>query len=125
MDVGAENTVETPGREPLCTVKELLVFRVICIVYGSIIFSSDPEWVAWAAPMAFGGALYTADPPPASVHLASPQDVFPVAFFFGVLSLFALALVPLVVSRHHWPSRFKINPASTALFATICAVMRL
>jgi len=97
-----------PKKEPLCTVKELLVFGLICVVYSSVLFSLDPEWVAWAAPLAFGGALYAGDPPPASVYLAPPQGVFPMAFLFGVLSLLALALIPLVVSKHrNWPSRSK------------------
>ena len=68
-----------PGKEPLCTVKELLVFGVICVVYSSILFSLDPEWVGWAAPLVFGGAFYAADPPPASAHLSSPRHVFPAA----------------------------------------------
>lgn len=35
--------MENPEKEPLCTVKELLVFAVICAVYSSILFSMDPE----------------------------------------------------------------------------------
>ena len=32
------------------------MFGVICVVYSSILFSRDPEWVGWAAPLVFGGA---------------------------------------------------------------------
>ena len=88
-----------PEKEPLCTDKELLVFGVICIVYSSIIFSLDPEWVGWAAPLVFGGSLYAADPPPASAHLASTPHVFLMAYLYGVLSLFGIVLLTLVRSR--------------------------
>ena len=57
---------------------------MICIIYSSILFSLDPEWVGWAAPLAFGGALYAAGPPPASAHLGSPGDVFPMAYLCDV-----------------------------------------
>ncbi|MFZ0796480.1 MAG: hypothetical protein WCA13_10500 [Terriglobales bacterium] len=103
-----------PEREPLCTVKELLVFGVICIVYGSILFSLDPEWVGWAAPLAFGGAFYAADPPPASAHLGSPSDVFPMAYLCDVLSLFGIVLLTLVRDRRHisWLWWFKAKSES-------------
>jgi len=90
-----------PEKEPLCTVKELLVFAVICIVYSSILFSMDSEWVAWAAPLAFGGALYAADPPPASAHLGSPGNVLLAAYLCDVLSLFGIVLLTLVWDRRH------------------------
>jgi hypothetical protein len=85
--------VGNPEKEPLCTVKELLVFGVICVVYSSVLFSVDPEWVAWAAPLVFGGALCATDPPPASAHLGSPHDVFPVAYLYNVLALLCLVLL--------------------------------
>jgi hypothetical protein len=93
--------VGNPEKEPLCTVKELLVFGVICIVYSLILFSLDPEWVGWAAPLVFGGALYSADPPPASAHLGSPHDVFPMAYMYGFLSLFGIELLNMVKDRRH------------------------
>jgi hypothetical protein len=98
-----------PAKEPLCTVKELLVFGVFCVVYSSILFSLDPEWVGWAAPLVFGGALYAADPPPASAHLGSPGDVFPMAYLCGVLSLFGIVLLTLVRDRRQpsWLLWFK------------------
>jgi hypothetical protein len=88
-----------PEKDPLCTVKELLVFGVICIIYSSILFSLDPEWVGWAAPLVFGGALYAADPPPVSAHLGSTPHVFLMAYLYGVLSLFGIVLLTLVRSR--------------------------
>jgi hypothetical protein len=102
-----------PAKEPLCTVKELLVFALICVLYCSIIFSLDPEWVAWAAPLVFGGGLYAADPPPASAHLGSPHDVFPIAYLCDALCLLGLVLLPMVSDkrRFSWPW-FKATPES-------------
>ncbi len=98
-----------PEKAPLCTVKELLAFGLMCVVYASIIFSLDPEWVAWAAPLAFGGALSAADPPPASIHLGAPPHTLTMAFLCSLLSLFALALLTLVRDGQHlnWLSRAK------------------
>jgi len=93
--------VGNPEKEPLCTLKELLVFGVICVVYCSILFSLDPEWVAWAAPLAFGGSLYAADPPPASLHLTSPQHALVLGYLYAVLSLLALVLLGLVRDNRH------------------------
>jgi len=106
-----------PEKEALCTVKGLLVFAVICIVYSSILFSLDPEWVAWAAPLAFGGALYTADPPPASAHLASPGNVFPAAYLCDVVSLFGIVLLTLVPDSRHlsWMRWFRAQSASRSI----------
>jgi hypothetical protein len=106
-----------PEKEPLCTVKELLVFGVICVVYSSILFSLDPEWVGWAAPLVFGGALYAADPPPASAHLSSPQHVFPAAYLCYVLSLFGIVLLTLVRDRRHlsWLWWFKAKSESGSI----------
>ncbi|MGA7646090.1 MAG: hypothetical protein WCF61_13765 [Terriglobales bacterium] len=88
-----------PEKEPLCTVKELLAFGVICVVYCSIFFSMDPDWVAWAAPLVFGGSLYAADPPPASAHLDLPLHVFPTAYLFYVLSLLCIVLLTSIRDR--------------------------
>jgi hypothetical protein len=96
-------------KEPLCTVNELLGFGLLCLVYGAILFSMDPEWVAWAAPLAFGGALYASEPPPASAHLGSPQGVIVAAYLYGVLSLLAIALLPLALAKRRstWLSWLK------------------
>lgn len=88
-------------KDPLFTVKGTLLFAVFGVVYSSILFSLDPEWVAWAAPLAFGGSLYASDPPPASAHLALSRDVFPTAYLYGCLALFAITLLDLVQSRQH------------------------
>ena len=88
--------VKKPTAEPLCTRKELLVFGVFCVVYSAIIFSLDPEWVAWAAPLAFGGALYAQGPVPASVHFGSPAQAFQVAYLFDVINLLGIALLGVV-----------------------------
>jgi hypothetical protein len=90
-----------PEKDPPCTVKGLLAFGVICVVYSSILFSMDPEWVAWAAPLVFGGSLYAADPPPASAHFDLPQHVFPTAYLFYVLSLLCLVLLTSIRDRRN------------------------
>jgi hypothetical protein len=104
-----------PEKDPLCTVNELLVFAVFCVVYSSILFSLDPEWVGWAAPLVFGGALYTADPPPASAHLDSPQHVFPTAYLCYATSLFGIVLLTLVRDRRHLRWRFKVELESGSI----------
>jgi hypothetical protein len=95
-----------PEEEPLFTGKGVLLFAAYGVVYGWILFSLDPEYVAWAAPLVFGGSLYVSDPPPASAHLAQPSDVLPLAFVYGCMALFAIALFDLLQSRRHldWPS---------------------
>ncbi len=105
------------SKEPVCTIKELLVFGVICVVYSSILFSLDPEWVAWAAPLVFGGALYAADPPPASAHLGSPHDVLLMAYLYGLFSLFGIVLLTLVRDRRHlsWLSWLKAESGSGSI----------
>jgi hypothetical protein len=88
-----KRTLEKSAAEPLCTTKELLVFGVVCVVYAAILFSLDPEWVAWAAPLAFGGALYAPGPTPASFHLGPPAHLFQMAYLFDVVSLVVIALL--------------------------------
>ncbi len=97
------------AKEPLCTLNELLGFAVICVVYGSILFSVDPEWVGWAAPLVFGGALYAGDPPPASAHLGSPRDLLLTAYLCQVVSLLGIVLVALVIDKRplNWLSWLK------------------
>lgn len=106
-----------PDKEPLCTVKGLLLFGVICIIYSSILFSLDPEWVGWAAPLVFGGTLYAADPPPASAHLDSPEHVFPMAYLCYILSLVGLALLALFRDGWHsgWRRWFKAGAESGSI----------
>lgn len=90
-----ESGVKKSGREPLFTMKALVVGAVLFSIYGVILFSMDPAWVAWAGPMALGGALYVPDPPPAL--FSAPQEVFQVASLFSLFSLFTLGL--LIVLR--------------------------
>lgn len=106
-----------PEKDPLCTVKEVLVFGLICVVYSSILFSLNPEWVGWAAPLVFGGALYAAEPPPASAHLGSPADVLVMAYLFGLLSLFAIVLLKVVRDRRrlNWLSWLKAKSESGSI----------
>ena len=101
--------MKDPENDPLFTVNGILLFVVVGIVYGLILFSLDPEWVAWAAPLAFGGSLYASDPPPASAQLALPRDVLPWAYLYGCLALFAIVLLNLVQDRQHldWLSWLK------------------
>lgn len=110
--------MKDPEKEPLFTVKGVLLFAAYGVVYGWILFSLDPEYVAWAAPLVFGGSLYASDPPPASAHLALPSDVLPVAYLYGCLALFAIVLLDLVQNRRHldWPSWLKaeFEPGSVA-----------
>jgi len=93
--------MKDPEEGPLFTAKGLLLFVAYGVVYSWILFSLDPEYVAWAAPLAFGGSLYASDPPPASAHLALPSDVLPLAYLYGCLALFAIVLLNLVQRRQH------------------------
>ena len=77
--------------EPLFTMKALVVGAVLFSIYGVVLFSMDPAWVAWAGPMALGGALYVPDPPPAL--FSAPQEVFQVASLFSLFSLFTVGLL--------------------------------
>jgi hypothetical protein len=88
--------VKDSAREPLFTLKELLVFAVFCVVYGAILFSLDPEWVAWAAPLAFGGALYAQAPLPASAGFGPPGHVLLVACIYSLVAFLLIELVSVV-----------------------------
>jgi hypothetical protein len=81
------------AKEPLFTAKGWAAVALVGCVYAAIYFSMDPEWVAWAAPLAFGGALYPTGPAPASLQLSFPGQVMPMAYLFSVAALFALALL--------------------------------
>jgi hypothetical protein len=97
------------AKDPLFTLNGVLLWTIYAVVCASILFSLDPQWVAWAAPLAFGGSLYAFDPPPASAHLALSRDVLPWAYLYGCIALFAFLLVDLVISRQHlkWLSGLK------------------
>lgn len=79
--------------EPVFTPREWLVVVSLWVIYAALIFSMDPEWVGWAAPLAFGGALSAGDLPPRLVTSAPPQQTFEVASLLSLLGLAALGLV--------------------------------
>jgi len=80
-------------KEPLFTRKELLLVGSLGVIYAAVIFSMDPEWVGWAAPVAFGGALTAAGPPPTAEFSAPPREFFEAACYLSVLSLAALSVL--------------------------------
>jgi len=83
--------VKNSGEQPLFTLKGLLAGAVLFSVYGVILFSLDPEWVGWAGPLVFGGALYAADPPPPL--FSSPEEALQMSSLFSLLSFFILGLI--------------------------------
>lgn len=86
------------SKEPLFTPQEWLIVVSVWFLYAVTLFSMDPEWVGWAAPLAFGGALVAANPPPPSCALsASPADVFHMGFLASLLSVAVLEI--LLVQR--------------------------
>ncbi len=89
-----------PAKEPIFTTRGWLAYGAMCVIYAAILFSLDPQWVAWAAPLAFGGALVATDPPPASAHLGLSPGLMVMAWAFSIASLLALALLGLTRS---WP----------------------
>jgi hypothetical protein len=95
--------------DPMFTLDGVLLWTVYAVVCALILFSLDPQWVAWAAPLAFGGSLYASDPPPASAQLALSRDVLPWAYLYGCAALFALLFLDLALSRQHlkWLSGWK------------------
>ena len=78
---------------PLFTIKGLLIGGIFFSIYAAILFSMDPAWVMWAAPMAMG-ALYVPDPPPPL--FANPEDAFQMSFVASLLSLLALAVIAVI-----------------------------
>jgi hypothetical protein len=82
-----------PRNEPLFTPQEWLIVVSLWIAYAGVLFSMDPEWVGWAAPLAFGGALVASSPPPSSALPASPAGGFEAAFLLSLLSVAALELL--------------------------------
>lgn len=80
-------------KEPLFTPREWLVVISLWVLYAALIFSMDPEWVGWAAPLAFGGALSAGDLPPHLASSAPPQQTFELASFLSLISLGALGVV--------------------------------
>jgi hypothetical protein len=96
------------AKDPLFTVNGVLLWAIYAVVCALILFSLEPEWVAWAAPLAFGGSLYASDPPPASAQFALSRDLLPWAYLYGCVALFALLLLDLFLGRHFkWLSGLK------------------
>ena len=85
--------MKAQAEEPLFTTKGLLLGGIFFSIYAAILFSMDPAWVMWAAPMAMG-ALYVPDPPPPL--FAHPEDAFQMSFVASLVSLLALAVVTVV-----------------------------
>lgn len=85
-----------PTHEPLFTIKGLLLGAALCSVYAVLLLSMDSQWVGWAAPLAFGGALVASGPPPVAVFSASPREVFEMASSMSLLSLLALGLLSVL-----------------------------
>jgi len=81
------------SKEPLFTPKEWLLVISLWLFYVVAIFSMDPEWVGWAAPLALGGALTATGPPPVPAFSASPEETIAAAAFLSLFSLAAVALL--------------------------------
>lgn len=80
-------------KEPLFTPKEWLIVLSVWFVFAAVVFSMDPEWIGWAAPLVFGGALVATGPPPHSMLATPPRDVFETAFLVSLLSIAVLELL--------------------------------
>jgi hypothetical protein len=79
--------------EPLFTPKEWLIVLSVWFVFAATVFSMDPEWIGWAAPLVFGGALVATGPPPNSMLSTPPREVFEPAFLVSLLSIAVLELL--------------------------------
>lgn len=87
------------AKDPVFTTKGWIAYGIMCVVYATILFSMDPEWVAWAGPLVFGGSLVAQDPPPASAHLTSTPDTLLAASLFGFAGFCALELLRVIRSK--------------------------
>jgi hypothetical protein len=76
--------------------KELLFGMALCALYTALLLSMNPEWVGWAAPLVFGGALVASGPPPVPVFSAPPREVFEMASSMSLFSLLALGLLSAI-----------------------------
>ncbi len=79
--------------ERLFTTWGWIGLAALACAYGAVFFGLDRDWVNWAAPLAFGGVLYPAQPAPASIQELLPQHVLPSAYLLNFACLVALALL--------------------------------
>lgn len=79
--------------ERIFTKKGVAIFLLFYSIYGVILFSIDPEWVAWAGPMVLG-ALYVPNSPPPL--FSDPKAAFQMASLCSLLSLAALMILTLI-----------------------------
>jgi len=92
---------KSPAQEALFPTKALVIGAFFFFIYSVILFSLDPEWVAWAGPVALGALYVPNQPPPLFAH---PETAFKMGFLFSVLSL--LALVGAAVIRNEAPFKW-------------------
>ena len=90
--------MERQPQERLFTAKGLVLGTLFFGIYAAMLFSIDPEWVAWAGPMAMGALYVPNTPPPLFAH---PEAAFEMASRLSALSL--TALVVLTVFRGEKP----------------------
>ncbi len=90
--------------DPIFTTKGVLLGGSFLIVNALIVFSMDPEWVAWAGPMAMG-ALYVPNQPPPL--FSQPEVVFQMASTLSWLALSVLVALGIFLGEApfgflHW-----------------------
>ena len=90
---GKNPAMKRGSREPLFTGKEWLLIVSLWVFYAGALFSLDPQWVAWAAPIAFGGALVATAPPPSVAFSAPPRQVVADAVLISVLCVAVLTFL--------------------------------
>lgn len=116
-----------PPNEPLFTPKEWLMVVSLWVIYAVVLFSMDPEWVGWAGPLAFGGALVASDPPPVALFSASPREIFEMASFMSLFSFLALGLLMVIRGepRIGWLTRTRQSLESGLLMLGTRVLRRL
>jgi len=93
------------SKEPLFTPKQWALILVLWIFYALALFSMGPEWVGWAGPIAFGGALTATGAPPSAAFPESPKETFTAAGFLLLIALAAITL-PACLRREPGPDWF-------------------
>lgn len=90
------NVMKNQAKERIFTTKGVAIAVLFFSIYCVILFSSDPEWVRWAVPMAMG-ALYVPDPPPPL--FSDPRAAFEMGLLFNFLSLVAVMFLMVITSE--------------------------